>query len=177
MKKSFFIFALLLSMVLTSCSGDKENLTIFDNAVVVLPSGEELSLYMNRESVEDILGSEPEQGALPGVLDYKDVSVGFTDGKLTFVDFVSDDSKTKTGIKLGDSSSALNEEDFIFHNEKIAGLYFSQNNEELSLMDGPDKTAELFDMIYVNIIIDENGTISTINISDANVARTLKLDK
>lgn len=177
MKKLLFAFVILISVISTSCSGDKESLSIFDNAVVVLPSGDELSLYMNRGDVEGILGYESEQSSLPGILSYDDVQIGFTDDKLTFIDFNSNAIRTKTGIELGDNVSILKEQGFVLHNEKTAGLYFSYNGGELSLLDGPDKTAELFDVIYVSVFIDNDESISTVNISDANVARTLNLDK
>lgn len=105
MKKKglLLVFMLILGMLLCSCSGDSPD----KMTGVKLPSGEKLELYMSRDKVEELMSSYDYEVMLKKY-NYGFVTLGYTDGLLSYISF-SNDSKTKllNGLGIGSTDTKI----------------------------------------------------------------------
>lgn len=140
MKKKglLLVFMLILGMLLSSCSGDSPD----KMTGVKLPSGEKLELYMSRDKVEELMSSYDYEIKLMH-FDYGFVTLGYTDGLLSYISF-SDDSKTKLLNGLGIGSTDYEKYGFQLDGQHVnSELMFQKVNGKYEKIDNAKQARDL----------------------------------
>jgi len=99
MKITIKFIEIAVLFLLIGC-GAKTDTKIPDNMVVMTPDGKEIYLYMEREEVEIILGTDYEKDYL-GFNDYSGLKITYTNNLLSSMVLSSDEYKLKSGEAVG----------------------------------------------------------------------------
>lgn len=174
MRRKYFklLFLLVLCLSLISC-GKKEP-SPKDDLTLVLPDGKSITLYMDREEVEKIIG-EPTGEPQSGLNDYGSFKVGYTENKLTLIFITEEGCQTKSGISVGMDFETLNLKDFSSKNKDIFVKYYIYNNNTFSISKDFGNIDTLFTNANLDIFTSENS-IEHIIMADALMRKTGKFD-
>ena len=174
--KKLKILLLVALLIVSFCScGHKKERSIYDNLVLSTSSGDEISLYMNREDVESIVGESSSINFL-GENEYDSFDLGFTNGMLTAIVIRTDSVSTLGGLTVGTD----NYKDYAFdfpHIDKVGDMYFSHVDGKYEQEVTKLADSNIGEAALVSITLDDNKNIDSIYITDSNVARTAKFDK
>lgn len=178
MRRKYFklLFLLLLCLSLISC-GKKEP-SPKDDLTLVLPDGKSITLYMDREEVEKIIG-EPTKKPDHGVYSYETFSIAYTENKLSFIFFDANSGegcKTKSDISINTDLAILNAKGFELNKGEVYRKYFSYSNNTFSVSEKTENVNTLFTNVVLEIPTSENK-IRYIVITDDLVGNTAQFDK
>lgn len=172
MKKKMLclVTALLLGVLLCACSGSSAE-KMFG---VKLPSGDKLKLYMDRADVEKIMGDE-EYELVNDVYDYGYITLGYTDGLLSYITFDGDSTVSLlNGLSLGDTN--YDKYDFTIYQDHDGNAFYKNNNGKYELTDTFDTNMEFQDGVTVSIFISSEKKVKSVMILDSYVASVRRLD-
>lgn len=176
MRRKYFklLFLLLLCLSLISC-GKKEP-SPKDDLTLVLPDGKSITLYMDREEVEKIIG-EPTQKPDHGVYRYETFTIAYTENKLSFILITGEGYKTKSGISIGADLETLNLKNFTSNSKDTFRKDYAYKDSNFSLVDLPkiNDIKDPFDYVAIDISISENK-VEYICIADTFVNMTAQFD-
>ena len=165
MKKKglLFVFMLILGMLLCSCSGDSPD----KMTGVKLPSGEKLELYMSRDKEEELMSSYDYEVMLKKY-NYGFVTLGYTDGLLSYISF-SNDSKTKLLNGLGIGSTDYEKYGFQLDGQHVnTDLLFQKVNGKYEKIDSAEQARdfEFQEGFDAGIIVSDDNKVDTVIICD-----------
>lgn len=174
MRKKYFklLFLLVLCLSLISC-GKKEP-SPKDDLTLVLPDGKSITLYMDREEVEKIIG-EPTGEPQSGLNNYGIFEVGYTENKLTLIYITEEGCQTKSGISVGTDLETLNSKGFGSKGGERLLKYYIYMNNTFSTSEEPENIDALFTNATLHIFYSENK-IKYIMIIDALMDKNGKFD-
>ena len=139
MKKTFklavFIFALISALtIFSSCSGSASGGA--DDLVFKTSDGKEISLYMQRDEVEEILGKGEEPQSGMATAQYDGFSLGYTEGLLSLINIESDGIKTKSGLTVGASADKAKSLSSYDDNYMFAYYSYDEDENKYTLLEG-----------------------------------------
>ncbi|MBC5712391.1 hypothetical protein H8S75_31310 [Hungatella sp. L12] len=186
MKKRLFLLVIFVIFILNACSGTKKKAVapndIPDDLVAVLPSGDELYIYMMRDSAEKLIYGQGTQDIL-GLVNYEDINlrVGYIDDKLVYMDWGNNSEiYLKSGIS---SDTKFNELDSNFETssgEKVqhAIRRFKYEAGKKIIETKVNEGSGILPFEYINVVVDfYNNEFSKTSVFDVYAGRTVKFDK
>ncbi|WP_320958966.1 hypothetical protein [Hungatella effluvii] len=186
MKKKLFLLVIFVIFILSACSGTKKKALapndIPDELVAVLPSGDELYIYMTRDSAEELISGQGAQDSF-GLVNYENINlqVGYIDDKLVYMGW-GDDSKIylKSGIS-GDTK--FNELDLDFETsggEKVqhAIKRFKYEAEKKIIETKVNESNGILPFEYINVVVDfYDNELSKTSVFDVYAGMNVNFDK
>lgn len=186
MKKRILLLLITIMLVLCSCSGQEKKTVapdeVPDDLIAVLPSGDELYIYMDRSIVEQLIQSQGIQNDRRLVnYDDLDLEVGYIDDKLVYMSF---GKKSKIYLKFGISAATKIDE------LKDAGYEIYENSRfsfaVKRYMHDEDRFTETSENVggkakpfeYTNIDVNfKDGMVDNVSFFDLYAGMTLKFDE
>lgn len=186
MKKKLFLLVIFVIFILSACFGTKKKAVapndIPDDLVAVLPSGDELYIYMTRDSAENLISGQGTQDSL-GLVNYEDINlqVGYIDDKLVYMGWGNNSEiYLKSGIS-GDTK--FNELDLDFETsggEKVqhAIKRFKYEAEKKIIETKVNESSGILPFEYINVVVDfYDNEFSKTSVFDVYAGMTVNLDK
>ena len=177
MKRKYFklLFLIVLSLYLVGC-GKKEP-SAKDDLSVILEDGQSITLYMEREEVEKIIG-KPTSEAEAGKYNYGAFKVGYTDNKLSNIILYEENCKTKSGLSVNTDIETIESKNFATIIGDMGNSYYQYykyDNNNFYVTEKPEKVDTLFTNASISISTWK-GKIISIGISDILVGVTGQFD-
>lgn len=174
MKKLKIILLLLVIAIFYLAECGKTQIAL-NNLIVITPNNQELSLYMERDEVEKILGTnyhvyEVYEGL--NIHEYGDIAVRYTDGLLGGIIILSDTYRLKSGITIGSEFSDYEKFGLTLSDSSTAEAFYQYNEEDRSFR-YLKYTQRTKNMISISFSNDWHNKINVITISDMNLLKSL----
>lgn len=185
MRRRILIILAFVVLVLCSCSGANKKTTapddIPDDLVAILPSGDEIYIYMTRDNAEKLINSQGTQDSL-GRVNYEelDLRVGYIDNQLVDIELGRNSKiKLKSGISANTKFDELDSDFENLDGERAQhGIKrFTHNNGAFTRnYENAIHEAQPFDIVYIDVyFFDER--ISLISVYDLYAGKTAMFDK
>lgn len=183
MKKKLFLLFIVLILTLCSCSGQEKHVVapngVPDDFIAVLPSGDELYIYMDRYIVEQLIHDESIQDDRKlFIYDDIDLIVGYINDKLVYLSFGSgSEIYLKSGISTDTNVDDIKDNDFETYKDQYAvKRYIHDEGEFTMISENVGSEAEPFE--YTNISLNfQGGTVTNISVFDVYAGLTSKFDE
>lgn len=186
MKKRLFLLVFFVIIILCACSGTNKK-TIAPNdipndLVAVLPSGDELYIYMARDSAEKLIYGQGTQNSL-GLVNYEDLNlqVGYIDDKLVYMDWGNNSEiHLKSGISVDIEFNELDSDFVTSGGEKVQHAIKRFKNEpgKKIIETKENEGSGILPFEYINVVVDfyDNG-FSKLAVFDVYAGLNANLDK
>lgn len=171
MKCNFIPILLSVSLLLCGCGGSSSG----KSDMTAIIDGSEIALYMSRDEVESILGDSYSPGSLIPC-DYGSFSLGYTDDVLTAIVFNDDSVSTGSGLAIGcDDISSYGFAETV--SGKMYYLCYSYSDGKFTPIDDSIQDASVGDGAWLDITLDNNGTVNRIDMMDFHTAKYCDFDE
>lgn len=166
MRRKILILVVFAVLILCSCSGTKKKAIapddIPDDLVAVLPSGDEIYIYMARDSAEELIEDQGTQDSV-GVVNYEDLDlhVGYLDNKLVYIAFGRNSKiQLKSGISVDTKFNELDSDFDTLDGEKVQHSlkrFIHDNGKFTRINENAIKKAQPFEFTNLDVYFSDGG--------------------